>query len=1109
MFPEMMEIFVRFREDQSQSRVKGVDDYTLHGPIFIQEPSHVMFPLDSEEKKVKLSCEVKGNPKPHIRWKLNGTDVDIGMDFRYSVVEGSLLINNPNKTQDAGMYQCIATNSFGTIVSREAKLQFAWHLSLKENNSTYDARLYSPQQPYAVDLENFKPRTRSTVSVRQGQGMVLLCGPPAHSGVFRHLEKKYLELVKSKTRQHYACTQVKLTFTDKRIDGSVLSKELSYAWIFNEYPSYQDNRRFVSQETGNLYIAKVEKSDVGNYTCVVTNTVTNQKVLGPPTPLILRNDGVMGEYEPKIEVQFPEMVPTAKGTTVKLECFALGNPVPTIIWRRADGKPIATKARRHKSNGILEIPNFQQEDAGLYECVAENSRGKNVAKGQLTFYAQPNWSQKINDIHVAIEENVFWECKANGRPKPTYRWLKNGEPLLTRDRIHIEQGTLNITIVNLSDAGMYQCVAENKHGVIFSSAELSVIAVGPDFSRTLLKRVTLVKVGGEVVIECKPKASPKPVYTWKKGRDVLKENERITISEDGSLRIINVTKSDAGSYTCIATNHFGTASSTGNLVVKEINYALCLVGIHPISLDFFSSQNSWQKFLSFPLEFLFQQYRQSQDPTKVMVPPSSMDVTVGESIVLPCQQDSAGDLMIRNIQLKHAGKYVCMVQTSVDRLSAAADLIVRGPPGPPEAVTIDEITDTTAQLSWRPGPDNHSPVTMYVIQARTPFSVGWQAVNTVPELIDGKTFTATVVGLNPWVEYEFRTVAANVIGIGEPSRPSEKRRTEEALPEVTPANVSGGGGSKSELVITWETVPEELQNGRGFGYVVAFRPYGKMIWMLTVLASADASRYVFRNESVRPFSPFEVKVGVFNNKGEGPFSPTTVVYSAEEEPTKPPASIFARSLSATDIEVFWASPMEKNRGRIQGYEVKYWRHDDKEENARKIRTIGNQTSTKITNLKGSALYHLAVKAYNSAGTGPSSATVNVTTRKPPPSQPPGNIIWNSSDSKIILNWDQVKALDNESEVKGYKVLYRWSRQSSTSVIETNKTSVELSLPFDEDYIIEIKPFSDGGDGSSSEQIRIPKISNAYARGAGPSTSNACTLSAISTIMISLTARSSL
>lgn len=34
---------------------------------------------------------------------------------------------------------------------------------------------------------------------------------------------------------------------------------------------------------------------MGNYTCVVTNTVTNHKVLGPPTPLTLRNDGEFPE----------------------------------------------------------------------------------------------------------------------------------------------------------------------------------------------------------------------------------------------------------------------------------------------------------------------------------------------------------------------------------------------------------------------------------------------------------------------------------------------------------------------------------------------------------------------------------------------------------------------------------------------------------------------------------------------------------------------------------------------------------------------------------------------------------------------------------------------
>lgn len=69
--------------------------------------------------------------------------------------------------------------------------------------------------------------------------------------------------------------------------------DLTYAWIFNEYPYFvqQDNRRFVSQQTGNLYIAKVEPSDVGNYTCVVMNSITKGKVQSSPTSLILRTDG--------------------------------------------------------------------------------------------------------------------------------------------------------------------------------------------------------------------------------------------------------------------------------------------------------------------------------------------------------------------------------------------------------------------------------------------------------------------------------------------------------------------------------------------------------------------------------------------------------------------------------------------------------------------------------------------------------------------------------------------------------------------------------------------------------------------------------------------------
>lgn len=57
-------------------------------------------------------------------------------------------------------------------------------------------------------------------------------------------------------------------------------------------------------------------------------------------------------------------------------------------------------------------------------------------------------------------------------------------------------------------------------------------------------------------------------------------------------------------------------------------------------------------------------------------------------------------------------------------------MIEQGPPGPPDKVTVEEITDSTAQLSWTPGRDNGSPITGYIIQARTPFTVGWQAADT-------------------------------------------------------------------------------------------------------------------------------------------------------------------------------------------------------------------------------------------------------------------------------------------------------------------------------------------------------------------------------------------
>ena len=52
--------------------------------------------------------------------------------------------------------------------------------------------------------------------------------------------------------------------------------------------------------------------------------------------------------------------------------------------------------------------------------------------------------------------------------------------------------------------------------------------------------------------------------------------------------------------------------------------------------------------------------------------------------------------------------------------------------------------------------------------------------------------------------------------------------------------------------------------------------------MQAAVTSPDAAKYIFKNESIPPFSAYQVKVGVYNNKGEGPFGPVTTIYSAEE-----------------------------------------------------------------------------------------------------------------------------------------------------------------------------------------------------------------------------------
>uniref|UniRef100_A0A3P9H9S5 Contactin-5 n=1 Tax=Oryzias latipes TaxID=8090 RepID=A0A3P9H9S5_ORYLA len=976
------------------------------GPVFIQEPDDIIFSLGSGERKVMLHCEARGNPPPTYSWYINGTRVDSDTDYRYSFIDGDLIITNASEITDFGKYQCRSENSFGSILSRDALLQFAY-------------------------LGAFSTKSRGAVSVREGQGVVLMCSPPPHS------------------------------------------PEIIYSWVFNEFPSFvaEDSRRFISQDTGNLYISKVQPSDVGSYICLVKNPVTNARVLSPPTPLTLKTDGVMGEYEPKIEVHFPSSVLAAKGVTVRLECFALGNPVPTITWRKINGN-IPKRARLRKSQAVLEIPNIQQDDSGVYECKAENPRGGTAFKGHLQVYTLPQWVRMINDTQMDSGEKLQWECKAISRPRPTYRWLRNGLPLASQGRVEIMNGELSIHKVQQTDSGMYQCVAENKYGAIYSNAELKILASAPVFFHNPVR--VIATLGKDAFLECKPRASPKPRIAWKREDRRIQPNKRIILLRNNTLKIVNSSRADEGNYVCRAENQLGSAELTAVLWVKEA--------------------------------------------MRVVLSPSKVEVTVGESVVLSCKathdtsldvafqwffnqkpiifqqdgnhfeyiqtvrakQSSTVDLMIRSILLRHAGKYGCRAQTSADSVFTEAELLVRGPPGPPGVVIVEEITDHTATLSWTRGLDNHSPISTYNLQARSPFSLGWQTVKTDPDPVTGDMESAMAVELNPWVEYEFRVVASNAIGTGDPSAPSRRVRTKEAVPSVAPSNVSGGDGRRHELVISWEPVSEEFQNGEGFGYIVAFRANGTRGWKEKMVTSADSTTYKYRDETFPPLTPFEVKVGVYNNKGDGPFSQVVIIHSAEGEPREPPSDVKAYSISSSEIRVAWKPP-SPGPGKPKGYEVQFWKETEQEESGKKQRTVKNETFMILTGLDGNSQYLITVKGFNNIGQGPACAAIEARTKKYPPVQPPVNLAWIQEGNNVSLSWEPVKAKENESDVIGYMVLVKQEGRGYNQVTRTINPSTVLSLPEGGTYIIEVRSLSEGGEGAASAQIRLVTSSGVRAK----------------------------
>ncbi|XP_036073608.1 immunoglobulin superfamily DCC subclass member 4 isoform X7 [Rousettus aegyptiacus] len=133
----------------------------------------------------------------------------------------------------------------------------------------------------------------------------------------------------------------------------------------------------------------------------------------------------------------PESQTVEENGTARFECHIEGLPAPIITWEK-DQETVPEEPRIITlPNGVLQILDVQESDAGSYRCVATNSARRRFSKEAVLSVAPRGSlvSTRGQDVViVAAPENttvvsgqsVVMECVASADPTPFVSWVRQG-----------------------------------------------------------------------------------------------------------------------------------------------------------------------------------------------------------------------------------------------------------------------------------------------------------------------------------------------------------------------------------------------------------------------------------------------------------------------------------------------------------------------------------------------------------------------------------------------------------------------------------------------------------------------------------------------------------
>ncbi|KAM3924195.1 neuronal cell adhesion molecule isoform 1-T1 [Leptodactylus fuscus] len=922
----------------------------LPQPPTITHQSPKNYIVDPRENIV-IQCEAKGKPPPSFTWTRNGTHFDTDKD--------PLVTVKPN----SGTLEINIMNG-GKAETYEGEYQ----CTAKNDRGTAVSNVIVIRQSNifkflkAILLEGSPLWTKEKIEpivIQQGMPLVLPCKPPKG-----------------------------------------LPPPLIF-WMDNFFQRLPQNGRVSQGLNGDLYFSNVQPEDTRDfYICYARFNLTQTIHQKQPISLKVLTNSPVDNRPPTFLMPSAQ---TSNKTVLKdqvllLECIAEGLPTPEIRWNKEGAELPSNRVFYENFNKTLRIIGVSEEDAGKYRCTAQNNRGSIHHVITVIVKAAPYWITKPQNLVLSPGDDGTLICRAHGNPAPSITWLINGVAveLAPNDPSRVVDGdTIIFTRVHERASAVFQCNASNIYGYVLANAFVNVLAERPRILSS--QKVYQVIANRPALLHCKSFGSPVPNIEWFKGvqSSVLHGNDYV-FHDNGTLEVSVAQKDNSGTYTCVARNKLGTDQKIIQLEVKD-----------PTMIISQPEYRVVQRYGSASFECKFK-----HDPTL------AAEVTwLRNNSELPEDDRYTFDkerLVIKNVTEKDKGMYTCVANTTLDSVSASAQLNVVEPtqpppvktdrPEPPSDLELTDRLDRSVQLSWVPGDDNNSPISEFIIEYEDAMHEPgvWHAHSKV----SGTQATATLA-LSPYVNYSFRVRAVNEIGHSDHSEASERYMTKAAEPDTNPSGIKGIGTEPDNLVITWKPMKGFDSNGPGLQYKVSWRQKDfDEEW--TSVTVANVSKYIVSGTPT--FVPYEIKVQALNDLGYAPEPAVVIGHSGEDLPMLAPSNVEVDVINTTLAKVRWDSvPLTSVRGHLQGYRVYYWKaQNSTNRNRRHIEKwmlpfSGNRTHGMLPGLQPNTNYFLNVRVVNGKGEGPSSKDKYFETPEGVPSVAFLHISHRTPDS-LTLTW---------------------------------------------------------------------------------------------------------